>query len=167
MSEIDGRTVRSAHRRKPNRNAWTAAKRKTFLQVLAETCNVQAAERAAGIGAGSAYCLRLRDGEFARLWAAAMETGYVRLEAALLRRAMGAPRPDNPPLAELVATDDPSPAALDVDLAVKLLTRRRGEDHGARASGGPPPRQPSPADIYRALERKLTAIEKRLARHGG
>lgn len=162
MAKIDGRTVRSAQTRARMKRSWTAAKRQRFLQALAETCNVQAAARAADVGAGTAYHMRLRDGEFAQLWAAAMETGYVRLEAALLERALGAPQPGNPVLDEIMPRENAEPAALDVDLALKLLARRADAGVKAPRKGGRPLRQPTPDEIHKALERKITAIERRL-----
>lgn len=40
------------------------------------------------MGSSGAYRLRQRDPEFAKQWQAALEIGYERLEAALLRRAI-------------------------------------------------------------------------------
>lgn len=77
-------------RRKPRVNGWTKARREAFLTELARSCNVVRAHEAAGMGSSGAYRLRQRDPEFAKQWQAALEIGYERLEAALLRRAIEA-----------------------------------------------------------------------------
>ncbi|MBL8650626.1 MAG: hypothetical protein JNL35_09520 [Sphingopyxis sp.] len=88
--EIGAGPVGPLQRRKPRANGWTMARRKAFLEELAESCNVERARKAAGMGSGGVYRLRQRDPLFAEQWQAALMLGYERLEMALLRRAIEA-----------------------------------------------------------------------------
>lgn len=69
-------------------DGWTPERRETFLQTLAETCNVREAAEAAGMARWSAYRLKQRDPGFARDWERALSIAYDELEAALLRDAL-------------------------------------------------------------------------------
>ncbi len=62
-----------------------------FLDVLAETSNVSAAARAAGIAANAMYRERRRNPAFAARWHEALCEGFARLEAELLSEALIAP----------------------------------------------------------------------------
>lgn len=62
--------------------------RETFLKVLAETCNVTEAARAAGIGRRTAYEWRQADQVFAADWAEAEEEAGDKLEREAWRRAV-------------------------------------------------------------------------------
>ncbi len=66
---------------------WTQARRKTFLDTLASSANVELSARAAGVKGPAAYKLRYRDQAFAALWDEALATGYARVEQALIERA--------------------------------------------------------------------------------
>jgi len=57
-----------------------------FLAALADTSNVAAAARAAGIDASTAYGKRRHDNEFNRQWQVALCEGYDNLELELLYR---------------------------------------------------------------------------------
>ena len=158
------------HVRKPRANEWTKAARGIFLRHLAATCNVQASCMAAGKTAGALYRLRARDAGFARDWALAMEQGYQRLEAALLHHAMGdrlahAGLEQDPAEADgetASATDvGHEPRVFDPELALKLLAQWRGRDPQGRRQAVHL-KQPSHAEVLKALDRKLTAMEKRL-----
>ncbi|MFC4291491.1 hypothetical protein ACFOWX_03585 [Sphingorhabdus arenilitoris] len=67
-----------------------AAKREVFLAQLAETSNVTASARAAGVSSSAIYTLRRRSAEFRDQWAAALTEGYAKLEAAMLEEALQA-----------------------------------------------------------------------------
>lgn len=69
-------------------DGWTKARRNVFIATLADTCNVTASCHAAGMSPGAIYPLRQRDPAFRAEWAAALKEGYVRLELALLERAI-------------------------------------------------------------------------------
>jgi len=77
------------------RDGWTAERQRLFLSALAESGNVAAAARAAGISARSAFRLRTHpQGEaFARAWDAALMTAAGGLLSMAFQRAIeGAPR---------------------------------------------------------------------------
>lgn len=59
-----------------------------FLDALAETSNVAASAREAGVTAGAVYRERRRCAEFARRWHQALCEGFVRLETELLSEAL-------------------------------------------------------------------------------
>ncbi len=65
---------------------WTAARRKIFLTVLAESGNVRHAADSAGMDRSGAYLLRDRDPRFAAQWAEALEQTVDDLYAMLLDR---------------------------------------------------------------------------------
>ena len=71
------------------RAAWIAP----FLEKLAESSNVTASAKAAGISASTAYAARRKDREFARQWRRALCEGYDNLELELLRRLRKGQRP--------------------------------------------------------------------------
>jgi hypothetical protein len=60
--------------------------RTLFLAVLAETSNVSAAARAAGINPSRAYRVRREEAEFRQCWYAALLEGYDHLEMETLHR---------------------------------------------------------------------------------
>lgn len=73
--------------RKATARNWTKAKQRTFLSVLAETCNVSRACSEAGVSQTHAYHKRKSDAAFRAAWIAALSTAYQRLELVLLERA--------------------------------------------------------------------------------
>lgn len=62
--------------------------RDEFIAVLAQSCNVSAACRAAGIGRSTAYQWREAEPDFAARWKEAEEEAADRLEAEAWRRAV-------------------------------------------------------------------------------
>jgi hypothetical protein len=73
--------------RKATKKNWTKAKEEIFLSVLAETCNVTRACKAAGVGVTSAYRRKKENAAFRAGWLAAIAIAYQRLELVLLERA--------------------------------------------------------------------------------
>jgi hypothetical protein len=71
--------VRPAHRGK-----LTQAAEQLFLQALSATANVRLSAAAAGASVAAFYRRRRQKPGFAREWRLALETGYVRLEAAAI-----------------------------------------------------------------------------------
>ncbi|MDB5696332.1 MAG: hypothetical protein JWN21_1875 [Sphingomonas bacterium] len=136
----------------------TKRKRDIFLAELAITSNVQHACRVAGIDHSSTYKFRARDAEFAARWADAIEQGYQHLEAELLRTARG-----NAEAGADGGAGDGEARPFDPVLAFKLITRQRKADAQGRRA---PVRlkQPDAQEVLRALEKKLTAMEKHLER---
>jgi len=78
-------STRSRPRRRLRR--WTPKRRALFIETLAESCNVSAAARAAGMERASAYYLKDHDPAFAQAWGAALERAHGALEWHLLQLA--------------------------------------------------------------------------------
>lgn len=80
--------VRSRH------DGWTAARRRQFLDALAEHGVVRSAAAAAGMDASSAYRLRRRAGSeaFAAAWDRAIDVGFARLQDIAVDRAINGVR---------------------------------------------------------------------------
>jgi hypothetical protein len=141
----------------------TKRKREIFLAELAITSNVQHACRVAGIDHSSTYKFRAHDAEFAQRWADAIEQGYQHLEAELLRTARGDPGSGNSADEGVDGAEGVAPSRFDPVLAFKLITRERKADaQGRRASTRL--KQLDAHEVLRALEKKLTAMEKQLER---
>lgn len=73
--------------RKRTKADWSKAKEREFLAVLAGTCNVTQAAKAAGVSIGGVYSRRKRHAAFRAGWGEALSTAYRRLELVLLDRA--------------------------------------------------------------------------------
>lgn len=73
--------------RKRSKSSWTKRAESEFLAVLAETCNVTQAAKAAGISTSGAYRRRANHAAFRAGWGAALATAYRRLELVLLDRS--------------------------------------------------------------------------------
>jgi hypothetical protein len=89
---IQKRAPKGSKKSKARRNAFTATRKETFLEHFAATANAKAAARAAGVSIRTVYQHRKDDPEFRERWADALDQGYARLEAELVRRASTPPR---------------------------------------------------------------------------
>lgn len=67
---------------------WTSRRRAAFLDALAETGNVSAAARTAGVSRSHAYTLKAADPDFAAEWTDSLEAAVDALEAEARRRAL-------------------------------------------------------------------------------
>ena len=67
---------------------WTQEKADTFVEVLADSCNVSLAARAVGRSIGNVYIQRNKDAAFRAAWDQALAIGYARLELMMLERAL-------------------------------------------------------------------------------
>lgn len=99
---------------------FTKGARDTFLASLAATADVGRSAAAAGVVRNTVYKHRRRDAQFAYEWRMALLAGYDQIELALIRKALGLP-------IEKGDADDACARTgeLDVELALKLLTRRK------------------------------------------
>jgi hypothetical protein len=138
---------------------WTVKKQKLFLTRLAETGSVTASLAETGMSNSGLYKLRKRSAGFCAAWDAALELGYVQVEAMLLDRALNGRRRvvrEGQIVDEFVECSD--------SLALGLIAQHRkrtGENRtvGAVGMGG----KDSPE---RLRERFMTKL-KRLARAAG
>jgi hypothetical protein len=138
---------------------WTPRVEARFLGVLAATANVKLACAAAGLSVTSAYARRDKWPGFAARWKAALETGYVRLEFAMIENVCNAfePQVDFEP-------DLPMPPMC-FDDAIQLLRLHR---YAVRGSGRPLrewKRLPPMEEIRASIHRKIDAIVR--AREAG
>lgn len=88
--KMQAREARGSQQDKPEKNSFTPAKREKFLSHFAATCNTKASARAAGISHATVYAWRRKDQGFARAFEQALEEGYLRLEAEVLRLSVEA-----------------------------------------------------------------------------
>ncbi len=115
--------------RKPQPRRITKRQFQVFLEALGENCHVRGAAATAGIAVSAAYHLRRVDPSFAEAWQAALESGYARLEMALVERAIRtieAVHDDNPAAIAVVG-------AMTVAQAVELMSKHRASIEGGRA----------------------------------
>jgi hypothetical protein len=132
---------------------WSPRVEDRFLAVLAATCNVKAACAEVGLSAASAYNHRHRWVRFAERWDAAVETGYVRIQLALLESSgtMFGNRelPPEVPIPPMTA-----------EQAIHLLHMHKNQVHGMGKRPGKHWRRPRTLDEVRdSILRKLAAIE--------
>lgn len=132
------------------------ARRETFLEHLAATCNVTASAEAAGVSFSAVYRCRMRDPGFQEEWKDALEQGYARLEAALLERAMrGEGRAQIDGDKEVEGPD--APAEVDWDKGIELL-RNHQRGLAGRTTNYRTPRRVPPEQLAAKLVRKLKAL---------
>jgi molybdenum-dependent DNA-binding transcriptional regulator ModE len=161
MSAGAGQTVHNGNKGRPQvrpvrKDGWTAAKRGAFLDHIAATCNVTAAAQLVGMGSSSAHKLRRVDPEFSEQWRAALDAGFDRLQAMLIERAMG------PMKVEIGETPMPDVAAMDTELAMRLIEHHRRTIAGIpKRRGGPVPTRATEEETNAALLKRLKILHKR------
>lgn len=137
----DQRGKLQAERRAGHR--WSAKAEAVFLGQLEATCNVMASAAAAGFSTTAVYQRRRTYAAFGAAWAAALDTGYARLEMALVCAATNVlapvPAPDGKGCAGAAADGTAGSAApfggMTAREALQVLRLHR---YGAR--GGSPQR---------------------------
>lgn len=137
--EIGAHRTRPAQIRKKRTDGWTKARKARFLAELALSCNVMRAAAKVGAYPSSAYRRRMADAAFAEAWQDALQTGYVRLETALLRRAIevteGKPVDvEGGENGDVMA--EPTPlAVMTVAQAIDILKHKQAQLAGAKRAG--------------------------------
>jgi hypothetical protein len=132
-------------------SAATARWTKVFLAALADSSNVAAAARKAGIDASTAYLRRRNDQDFNRQWQIALCEGYDNLEMELLHRLRtGEVKP--------VAGAKRSSRSFDNATALRLLGAHRESAVRERAVRA----QVSVADIRASIDRKVEELRQRV-----
>lgn len=128
-----------------------------FLDALAESSNVAASARAAGVSANAMYRERRRNAGFAARWHEALCEGFARLEAELLSEALVAPT-GNVKEATLKSR------AQKYRLGLSLLAAHRAAVRGAKL----PATAAAPKGSAKAkLLAKLTAMRAQVAAEEG
>lgn len=136
---------------------WSARTEQRFLAALAATCNVKASCAEIGMSHGSAYAHRKRWAAFATRWDAAIETGYARIEMALVEHGCnlfsGIELPPEGPM-----------GPMSVEQAIHLLHMHK---HAARGIGKAPGvgwrRRKTLDEVKDSILRKLDAFDRRRA----
>lgn len=123
---------------------WTEARKEQFLAALSQDCNVRRATEVAGVRPENVYLLRRKDADFCAAWGVALELGYQLLETRLVARA-GEPA---------------SEPDLDVELAIRLLTRHGNAMAGKASRTGKAPMRATREETDAAILKKIDAIEK-------
>lgn len=108
-----------------HRGKWTDKAEADFLAYLAATANVTEACRHVGFARHSVYQRRMQWPAFREAWDAALESGYARVEMALVMNAGAFLDP------VAIDTDYPMPD-MTVDQAINLLKLHRAAVHGGR-----------------------------------
>lgn len=127
-----------------------------FLDHLAQTANISASARAAGVKSSAVYAERRRTPAFRDAWALALAEGYARLETDLLAEALQS-------ASGRTADGTLKARAQKHRLAIALLSAHRASVKG----GGPPvaaatkPAQPDLATLKAQLILKLTQMRQR------
>jgi hypothetical protein len=161
------RSIHAVRTRPSRRDGWTAARRETFLAVLAETCNVTIACESVGMSDVGAYKLRRRDAAFRKAWRSALTEGYARLEIKLLERALIGE-------AKLREAIDATDAARAIDLlgrysprTAELLYRTHRTEALAADSAEPDADEPEDAKLIASIMAKLTVARATLIAEDG
>ncbi len=137
------------------KGGWTKARRRAFLEALAQCCNIGMACDAVTVTSSVVYRLRARDEQFAAEWEAALRIGYERLEQALLRRALevvdGFDVADGP--AEL--------PAMTIEQAMRFLERHgRSVREGRLSTRRSATRMPTVAETDALILKRLDAYDR-------
>ncbi|MFN3621163.1 hypothetical protein, partial [Sphingorhabdus sp.] len=123
--------------------------RARFLDHLAETANVSASARAAGVSSISVYAERRRSPAFREAWAQALTEGYARLETDLLAEALQ--------VASARTADGTLKArAQKHRLAIALLNAHRASVKGGALPAAPPTTKQDLPTLKAQLILKLT-----------
>lgn len=124
MAQIGKAATRDARSVRPG-----AAQMTQFLESLAESSNVAASARAAGVTGNAMYRERRRNEGFAARWHEALCEGFARLEAELLSEALVAPSGN-------VKDATLKSRAQKYRLGLALLAAHRAAVRGAKLPGG-------------------------------
>lgn len=161
-----GKGVTRRQLRRVRKDGWTDARRALFLQVLAATCNVREACRAAGLHFSGAYDLRGRDPAFADAWDDAIEQSYSELEMRMLRDCLnGAVRVEviregDGPMARVKSTK--TVTAVPHAIALRLLQAHRATAEARRAARAQPQGgRPDDPDVVARMKAEMDAMVER------
>lgn len=139
---------------------WSARREQAFLTALADTANIAASVRAAGLSDTTVYRRRRDNEDFRSLWAAALREGVAKLEMMLLDRAMnGVEKPVWYGGKQVGTMTDYSDR-----LALALLAFHRGG--GGNGFGRQEPAEMSIGEKRTALKAKLSEMNKRMGGAG-
>ena len=84
---VQRRAAKGSRKAKAKRRFFTKERRQEFLNHFAASCNAAAAARAVGVSENCVYQWRRKDAQFRAGFWEALDQGYVRLEAEIVREA--------------------------------------------------------------------------------
>ncbi|MBK6708205.1 MAG: hypothetical protein IPG54_12280 [Sphingomonadales bacterium] len=134
------------------------AAQKAFLAHLAQTANVSASARTAGVTTRPVYDLRRKSEGFCTKWLGALAEGYARLEANLLSEALSAP-------ASNLKDSTLKQKQMKTRIGMALLAAHRATVKGA-APMPAPSRSRDPKEVQQRLEARFAVMRKRLGDDG-
>ena len=136
-------------------NDWTQHMTETFIETLADTCNVTLAAKAIGRSVTNVYRRRAKDASFRGGWEDALAIGYSRLEMMLLERALHG-------VEKVVVARDGTPTVMrEYSDRVALTLLRMHRDSVANAQA-----PVDAAEVAEARERIIARIARLRARKG-
>jgi hypothetical protein len=138
----------------PKRKAFGVASQRVFLSHLAQTANVTASAKVAGVTTSPVYDLRRKSDGFRAQWHAALCEGYTRLEANLLAEAL-APASGN------MKDSTFKLRQMKIRLGSSLLAAHRTSVRGSAPTA--PQRSRDPREVKLRLETRFSAMRKRLS----
>jgi transposase len=146
--------------RRMRRNRFTPERKNAFLSHFAATCDAEASADAAEISISTVYDHRRDDPAFRAAWFEALEQGFFRLQAELVRQRLAA-------AAKLRAIADEAAtpalqrmAADEFERAICLLREYRQSLAGPGKAGRPPTKWSFDA-AFEALEKELNVFKLR------
>lgn len=148
--DVAGGPGRLVQRRKPRANGFTRDKQEIFCAALAESCNVLASARRAGVSCQTVYKKRRSDLAFRVRWEEALAYGFAALEAGLLERAREAVGEFEPRASEKALV-----AAMDAKLAFALL-----QNHERNRGKAPGDVNQQRGDVDKVIERLEKALKR-------
>ena len=141
----------------PKKKAFGIAAQRVFLSHLAQTSNVTASAKVAGVTTSPVYDLRKKSDGFRSQWHSALCEGYTRLEANLLAEAL-APASGN------MKDSTFKLRQMKIRLGSSLLAAHRASVRGAAPTT--PSRSRDPKAVKQRLEARFAAMNKRLSDDG-
>lgn len=132
------------------------AQRASFLAHLAETANVAASARAAGVSSARIYRERARTDAFRKAWHRALCEGYARLEADLLAEAL---RPAHGNLKDVTLKS----RQMKIRLGMTLLSLHRASVRGAARAALPKTARETSRQVQDRWRARLDTMHKRLS----
>jgi hypothetical protein len=148
---IRGAPGRRTQVRRARLHGWSPSVERRFLETLAATCNVTAACEAVGLTQASAYYHRRQWPDFLRAWDQAVETGYLKIEGALIEAACAG--------MEGLDFDPSAPIPrMNVEQAMHLLHMHKNAVRGLGKAPGRVRRPRSLDEVRASLAAKLDAI---------
>ncbi len=140
-------------------SAFNAEERKIFLAHLAETANVTASARKAGVSTGCVYAARRKSAPFDKAWHSALCEGYARLEADLLAEAL---RPAGSNIKDSTIKNRTMKTRLGLSLLTLHRASVRGEKKAPLLNAGQGLSK-KPADVRKRLEARFAIMRERMA----